>query len=92
MTGRLLDYAAPVLRAVRIEANLTQTELAERAGVSHATISRIETAKTWPSGRNVESVIDAYATAAGLSQLDFLERIVVVWRENERGGATGPHD
>ena len=89
MTARLLDHAAPVLRAVRIEANLTQAEIAKRAGVSHATISRMETAKAWPSGTNVESVIDAYATASGLSQLDFLERIVLQWREAERGGLNG---
>ena len=89
MTTRLLDYAAPVLRAVRIEANLTQAEIAKRAGVSHATISRMETGKAWPSGTNVESVIDAYATASGLSQLDFLERIVLQWREAERGGLNG---
>ena len=86
MTARLLDFAAPVLRAVRIERNLSQTELAKRAGVSSATISRMETGKAWPSGRNVESVIDAYATVAGLSQLDLLERIVVEWRKDERGG------
>jgi hypothetical protein len=29
-------------------------------------------------------VIDAYATATGLSQLDLLERIVVEWRKDER--------
>ncbi len=73
MTARLLDFAAPVLRAARIEANLSQAEIAERAGVSHATISRMETGKAWPSGRNVESVIDAYATVTGLSQLDLLD-------------------
>ena len=89
MSARLLDYAAPVLRAARIEANLSQAQIAQRAGVSNATISRMETGKAWPSGTNVESVIDAYATVTGLSQLDFLERIVRVWREEERGGAIG---
>ena len=85
MTARLLDFAAPILRAARLEADLSQAELAERAGVSHATISRMETGKAWPSGTNVESVIDAYATVTGLSQLDLLERIVLAWREEERG-------
>jgi predicted transcriptional regulator len=89
VTGRLLDYAAPVLRAARTAANLSQAEMAERAGVSGATISRMETGKGWPSGTNVESVIDAYATATGLSQLDFLERIGLAWREAERGGVNG---
>jgi transcriptional regulator with XRE-family HTH domain len=89
VSARLLDYAAPVLRAARIEANLSQAQIAQRAGVSNATISRMETGKAWPSGTNVESVIDAYATVTGLSQLDFLERIVRVWREEERGGAIG---
>ena len=90
MTARLLDYAAPVLRAARIEANLSQAELAERAGVSHSTISRLETGKAWPSGTNVESVIDAYATVSGVTQLEFLERVIRVWRGDERGGANGP--
>ena len=90
MTARLLDYAAPVLRAARVEANLSQAELAERAGVSHSTISRMETGKAWPSGTNVESVIDAYATVTGVSQLEFLERVIHAWRGDERGGANGP--
>ena len=90
MTARLLDFAAPVLRAARIEANLSQAELAERAGVSHSTISRLETGKAWPSGTNVESVIDAYATVSGVTQLEFLERVIRVWRGDERGGANGP--
>jgi predicted transcriptional regulator len=91
VTGRLLDYAAPVLRAARTAANISQAEMANRAGVSAATISRMETGKAWPSGRNVESVIDAYATATGLSQLDFLERIILAWRKDERGGLNGRH-
>lgn len=92
MTARLLDFAAPVLRAARIGANLSQAEIAARAGVSHATISRMETGKAWPSGSNVESVIDAYATVTGLSQLDLLERIVLLWREEERGGGRSGRD
>ena len=42
MTGRLLDYAAPVLRAARNHASLSQAEIAQRAGVSDATISRTQ--------------------------------------------------
>jgi transcriptional regulator with XRE-family HTH domain len=91
VTGRLLDYAAPVLRAARTAANVSQAEMAERAGVSGATISRMETGQAWPSGTNVESVIDAYATVTGHSQLDFLERIVRAWQEDERGGPNGRH-
>jgi transcriptional regulator with XRE-family HTH domain len=91
VTGRLLDYAAPVLRPARGAANLSQAEMAKRTGVSGATISRMETEKAWPSGRNVESVIDAYATATGLSQLDFLERIILAWRKDERGDLNGRH-
>ena len=50
MSNHLLDYAAPVLRAAREGAELSQVQIAERAGVSHATISRLETRRTWPSG------------------------------------------
>jgi predicted transcriptional regulator len=86
VSKRLLDYAAPALRAAREGAGLSQAQIAERAGVSHATISRLETGKTWPGGRNVEAVIDAYVTAAGLTQLQVLERIVEAWRRDEYGG------
>ena len=67
-------------------AELSQVQIAERAGVSHATISRLETGQTWPGGRNVESVIDAYVTAIGLTQLEVLETIVENWRRDEYGG------
>ena len=85
MSLRLLDYAAPVLRAARERADLSQVQIAERAGVSHATISRLETGQTWPGGRNVESVIDAYVTAIGLTQLEVLETIVENWRRDAYG-------
>ena len=86
MSLRLLDYAAPLLRAAREGADLSQAQIAERAGVSHATISRLETRRTWPSGGNVEAVIDAYVTAIGLTQLEVLEAIVENWRRDEYGG------
>ena len=86
MSMRLLDYAAPVLRSAREGAGLTQVQIAERAGVSHATISRLETRQTWPGGRSVESVIDAYVTAVGLTQLEVLETIVEIWHRDECGG------
>ena len=41
MSLRLLDCAAPVLRAAREGGELSQVQIAERAGVSHATISRL---------------------------------------------------
>jgi transcriptional regulator with XRE-family HTH domain len=86
MSKRLLDYAAPALRAAREGADLSQAQIAERAGVSHATISRLETGQQWPGGRTVEAVIDAYVTAIGLTQLQVLERIVEAWRRDEYGG------
>jgi transcriptional regulator with XRE-family HTH domain len=53
-TERLLAF-----RAARVRAGVTQAELAERAGVSTATISRIENAKAWRSNANVDRVVDA---------------------------------
>ena len=44
MSGRLLHYAGPVLRAAREGAGATQREVAERAGVSPATLSGSRTA------------------------------------------------
>jgi predicted transcriptional regulator len=87
LSRRLLDYAAPVLRAARKGAGLSRIQIAARAGVSHATISRLETGKTWPGGRTVESVIDAYVTAVGLTQLEVLDKVVEMWRDDEYGGA-----
>ncbi len=86
VSERLLDYAA-VLRAAREGAGLTQVQIAARAGVSHATISRLETGQTWPGGRKVEAVMDAYVTVVGLTQLEVLEKIVENWRRDEYGGA-----
>ena len=86
MSMRLLDYAAPVLRSAREGAELSQVQIAERAGVSHATISLLETGQTWPGGRSVEAVIDAYVTAIGLTQLEVLETIVESWRRDEYCG------
>ena len=55
-------------------------------------LAHMVTGMAWPSGSNVESVIDAYASVTGLSQLDLLERIVLLWREEERGGGrSGPN-
>jgi transcriptional regulator with XRE-family HTH domain len=82
-TERLLDYAGPAFRAARVRAGVTQAELAERAGVSTATISRIENARAWPSNAHVDRVVDAYATASGLTPLELLEQMVAAWRADE---------
>ena len=87
-TERLLDYAGPAFRAARLRAGVTQAELAKRAGVSNATISRIESATAWPSSSNVDSVVDAYATASGLTPLEMLEQMVAAWRADEYGEGT----
>lgn len=60
------------LREEREKAGLTQTELAEKAGVRQATISELETGKT----RRVDlDVLDRLCGALRLSPGDLLKRI-----------------
>jgi transcriptional regulator with XRE-family HTH domain len=59
MTGRLLDYAGPVLRAARDSAGATQREVAQRAGASRVTVSRLENGVALPSDPLIDAILDA---------------------------------
>jgi putative transcriptional regulator len=59
------------LRAARETAGLTQSELADRAGVRQATISELETGKT----RRVDlDILERLADALGVEPKDLIER------------------
>lgn len=53
----------PVVERLRLEAGLTQAQLARRAGTTQAAISKIETGRTVPG----LDVLDRLATALGRS-------------------------
>ena len=90
MTARLLDYAAPVLRAARIEAKLSQAEIAEARrgqplddlahgngeGVAKRHECRIR-------DRRLRDRLPASASSSSWSASSD------VWRGDERGGANG---
>jgi transcriptional regulator with XRE-family HTH domain len=89
MSGRLLDYAGPVLRAARQRAGATQVEIANRAGSSTATISRLENGLALPSDQLVDAIIDAYSVVTGIPRLELLERATAEWQRDEYGEVTG---
>jgi transcriptional regulator with XRE-family HTH domain len=78
-----------VLRAARERAGATQREIAERAGSSPATISRLENGLVLPSDRLVDAIIDAYSLVTGVPRLELLERATANWQRNEYGEVRG---
>lgn len=48
-----------IIRELREHAGLTQTELAERSGVSRATVNRIENGKEETSTKTLEKIASA---------------------------------
>jgi transcriptional regulator with XRE-family HTH domain len=89
MSGRLLDYAGPVLRAARQRVGATQGEIAERSGSSTATISRFENGLALPSDQLVDAIIDAYSVVTRVPRLELLERATADWQRDEYGEVTG---
>ena len=51
--------SAQIIRAARLKADLTQTELAERLGRDRAQVARWETGGQEPSFENLRSVVEA---------------------------------
>lgn len=74
----------PRLRAVRTLHGLSQRELARRAGVTHATISLIETERVSPSVSSLKKVLDGIPLSlAEFFTLDVGERRRVFYRADE---------
>ena len=89
MSRRLLDYAGPVLRTARERAGATQGEIADRAGSSAATISRLENGVALPSDQLVDAILDAYSVVTRVPRLELLERATAEWQREEYGEVTG---
>ena len=89
MTSRLLFYAGPVLRAARERVGATQREIAERAGASTATVSRLENGIALPADRLVDAILDAYSVVTGVPRLELLERATADWQRDEYGTVKG---
>jgi putative transcriptional regulator len=71
MITEMMSPIAVTLREKRLEAGLTQTELAEKAGVRQATISELETGET----RRVDlDVLDRLCKALKCQPGDLLKR------------------
>src|SRR5438045_3080079 len=79
--------AAPTLRALRARLDLTQEQLAERLGVSFATVNRWEGGSNFPQKAALAS-IEALALEAGLDpdepQTDPTEAAAQVTRRRSR--------
>ena len=89
MADRLLHHAGPVLRAARQRAGATQREIAERAGASHSTVSRLESGIALPSDPLLDAILDAYCVVTGVPRLELLERATADWQRDEYGAVRG---
>jgi transcriptional regulator with XRE-family HTH domain len=89
MPGRLLHHGGPVLRAARERAGATQREVAERAGASTATVSRLENGIALPSDPLLDAILDAYCVITGVPRLELLERAAAAWQRDEYGEVKG---
>lgn len=63
--------------AARDATNVKALDIAQRAGVSQATISRFEVKGLWPSGKNVERIVAAYEDCCGLERDELWRRAIV---------------
>jgi transcriptional regulator with XRE-family HTH domain len=77
------------LRAAREHAGATQREIAERAGSSTATVSRLENGIALPSDPLVDAILDAYSVVTGVPRLELLERATADWQRDEYGEVRG---
>ena len=51
-----------ILYALRMKANFTQADLAERAGLSQAAVSRLEKGQRWPNLKTMKRISQAFNT------------------------------
>ena len=77
------------MRAARERAGATQREIAERAGSSTATVSRLETGQGLPSDQLIDAILDAYSVLTGIPRLELLERATAAWQRDEYGEVRG---
>ena len=83
------DELGERIRALRLSAGLTGTELAERLRVSQSKISKIETGRLAPSAGEVRSIAGALEATPGIieelaSQAEQAARQARTWRTNPR--------
>jgi transcriptional regulator with XRE-family HTH domain len=86
--GMLPDYVGRVLRRERERKQISQADVASRAKVSTATISRFERGLTWPSLRTWRSIIDSYAACLDRTRLELFEIVLAAWQDDEDGRET----
>lgn len=68
----MLSALAGSARRLREAAGLRQIDIATAAGVSHATISNFERAKSWP--QDVDRIVNAYCDECGVKVHDLWKR------------------
>ena len=77
------------MRAARERAGATQREIADRAGSSTATVSRLETGQGLPSDQLIDAILDAYSVVTDVPRLELLERATAAWQRDEYGEVRG---
>jgi transcriptional regulator with XRE-family HTH domain len=67
---------------MRHDVGATQADVAERAGVSTATISRLENSLAWPTTDAIDRICDTYCTMHAVTRYQFAEMLVETWRRD----------
>jgi transcriptional regulator with XRE-family HTH domain len=67
----------------------TKREVAERAGASTATVSRLENGVALPSDPLIDAIVDAYCVVTGVPRLELLERATADWQQDDYGEVKG---
>ena len=73
----MLPYLAQVARSARRGAELRQIDIASRAGLSHASVSRFETGQGWP--KDPDRLIEAYAREADVDVRELWRAALEAW-------------
>lgn len=78
----MAGWLGAVLAQARINANVTQLAIAERAGVSEAKVYRFEAGESWPRFGGPDELLAVYAELLGVDDpRDFLQLMLDRWRE-----------
>lgn len=72
-----------IRRRLRVEAGLTQVELAEAAGVSQSSISEFERGVGNPTARKIEAIVLVLAPRLGRSTRDVIAELMTPAGESE---------
>ena len=75
--GPILPWLAAELLQIRVEAELSLTQMSARVGVERSALNKIERGENWP--RHVDALVGGYAEVAGITSLELWRRVLRAW-------------